>query len=107
MGPYNSSPLETSHYKKVCYGEMQDAFVNRLHKEEYAKQLKMSNPIVYMTIPQQNKDTMYFHQAMQQDDSHKFVDVILKEVNAHIQNEHWLLINTKDVPKGTTVIPAV
>ena len=50
---------------------------------------------------------MYCHKAMCQDDIHKFVEAIVKEFNAHIENKHWSLIDKSDVPQGTTVLPSV
>ena len=54
--------------KRSVVGETQDAFFKGLHKEEYSEQQQMNNPILYITTAQQKKDTIYFHQAMQQDD---------------------------------------
>ena len=88
MGRTVRIPQRLITVKRLVIGESQEVFVNRLHEEEYSEKLKMDNPIAYMATAQQKKDTMYFHQAMQQNDSDKFVEVIVKEVNAHIQNEH-------------------
>ena len=45
-------------------------------------QEKMSNPMAFLAEMQ--GDTMYFHQAMAQEDSGDFVEAVAKEVNGHI-----------------------
>ncbi len=50
---------------------------------------------------------MYLHQALQQPDAREFVKAIIKEVNGHIDNNHWKLIPRTEVPEGIEVIPSV
>ena len=44
-----------------------------------------------------NGDTMYFHQAMRQDDSADFVEAVVNEINGHVDNKHWELIPAHDL----------
>ena len=57
------------------------------HEGDYAEQREMWDPISYVAScnKEKEKDTMYCHEAMCQDDSHKFVEAIVKEFNAHIE----------------------
>ena len=50
---------------------------------------------------------MQYHQSMNQCDVDQFVKAIVKEVNGHIENEHWNLVKRSDVPKDQDVIPSV
>ncbi len=52
-------------------------------------------------------DIMYLHQAVRQPDAREFVEAVIKEVNGHIDNNHWKLIPRTEVPEGTEVIPSV
>jgi len=75
------------------------------HDLDLELQDKMSHPIAFLAEMQ--GDTMYFHQAMAQDDSGDFVDAVVKEVNGHVDNTHWELIPIADVPEDTDVLPSV
>ncbi len=52
-------------------------------------------------------DVMYLHQALHQPDSKEFVEAVIKEVNGHIDNNHWKFIPHTEVPEGTEVVPSV
>eukprot|EP00970_Alexandrium_tamarense_P016063 scaffold6008_cov76-Alexandrium_tamarense.AAC.1 len=52
-------------------------------------------------------DIMYFHQAMKQPDSEEFVKAVVKEVNGHIENNHWQLVPRSEVPPDAEVVPSV
>lgn len=52
-------------------------------------------------------DTMHFHQALKQSDNSEFVKTVVKEINDHVENNHWELIKRLDVPKDQEVIPSV
>ena len=56
------------------------------HDLDLELQYKMSHPIAFLA--EMKGDTMYFHQAMAQDDSSDFVDAVVKEVNDHVDNTH-------------------
>ena len=78
-----------------------------LHVEDYKMHQNMYNPIVFISRMNGNKDTMYYHEAMEQPDSEHFVNAIVKEFNNHVQRAHWFLISKAKVSKGIKVIPSV
>ena len=75
------------------------------HDRDMAMQERMRSPIAFLS--EMNGDTMYFHQAMRQDDSADFVEAVVKEINGHVENKHWELIPAHDVPDGEEVLPSV
>ena len=56
------------------------------HNIDLDLQDKMINPMKFLAEMQ--GDTMYFHQAMAQEDSGDFVEAVVKEVNGHVDNAH-------------------
>jgi hypothetical protein len=52
-------------------------------------------------------DIMYWHQAMQQPDKHKFIKAAEREVKSHVDNEHFVLMKRPSLPKGTKVLALV
>ncbi len=52
-------------------------------------------------------DIMYYDQALQHSDAKQFANAVDKEVNGHVNNEHWTLVKRKDVPKEAQVVPSV
>ena len=66
---------------------------------------RMWNPVAFAAEMMGN--TMYFHQAMQQEDSDHFVDAVVKKINGHIDNKSWELVNIEDNPKDVEIIPSV
>jgi hypothetical protein len=40
-------------------------------------------------------DIMYYHKALQQPDAQQFANAVVKEVNGHVENKHWQLINIR------------
>ena len=52
-------------------------------------------------------DTMYFHQAMAQEDSGNFVEAVVKEFNGHFDKSHWKLAPIESVPVNTDILPSV
>ena len=52
-------------------------------------------------------DTMYFHQAMAQEDSGNVLEAVVKEVNGHVDNSHWKLVPIESVPEDTNILPSV
>ena len=67
----------------------------------------MQNPVVSLARSQNEKDTLYYHEAIQKKDSRNFIEAIVKEMNPHIQKNHWSLIDKSDAPEGHKIIPAV
>jgi hypothetical protein len=52
-------------------------------------------------------DIMYLNQALKQPDSCQFVEAIIKEVNRHVDRDHWALVKQADVPENVEVLPSV
>jgi hypothetical protein len=52
-------------------------------------------------------DIMHYDQALQQPDAKQFANAIVKEVNGHVNNKHWILVKQKDVSKEAQVVPSV
>jgi hypothetical protein len=52
-------------------------------------------------------DIMHLHQALRQPDACQFVNSVIKEINGHADQKHWLVIPKEEVPKDTEIIPSV
>ncbi len=78
---------------------------NRLHNSHLDLQDCMRHPIAFLA--EMMGDVMYLHQALRQPDSREFVEAVIKEVNGHVDNNHWKLITCTEVPEGTEVVPSV
>eukprot|EP00957_Ditylum_brightwellii_P081219 6178271-Ditylum_brightwellii.AAC.1 len=52
-------------------------------------------------------DTLYYHQSMASPDREEFRAAIVKEVNRHIDNNHWELIPISQVPEGAGILGSV
>ena len=50
---------------------------------------------------------MYLHQALKQKDASQFVDAVVKEINGHVDNEHWQLVKRDSVPDDVQIVPSV
>ncbi len=77
----------------------------RLHNYHLDLQDCMRHPIAFLS--EMMGDIMYLHQALCQPDAREFVEAVIKEVNSHIDNNHWKLISRTEVPEGTEVLPSV
>ncbi len=51
-------------------------------------------------------DIMYYNQTLQQPVAKQFANAVLKEVNGHVDNNHWKLIKQEDVPNDAQVVPS-
>lgn len=80
-------------------------FFENLHHEDYQIQELLDDPICFKTTS--DPDTMYYHQAMAAPDRANFLQAIVKEVNDHIQNEHWELVPLSEVPENTKILDSV
>jgi hypothetical protein len=78
---------------------------NRLHDSHLNLQDCMRHSIAFLA--EMMGDIMYLHQALRQPDAREFVEAVIKEVNGHINNDHWRLILCMEVPEGIEVIPTV
>jgi len=75
------------------------------HDQHLALQERMRNPIAFHA--EMLGDIMYYHQALQQPDAKQFADAVVKEVNGHVDNNHWNLNKREDVPEDVQVVPSV
>ena len=75
------------------------------HDEFLKMEERMRNPIAFSA--EMMGDIMYFHQAMRQQDSDRFVDALVKEVNAHVKHENWQVVPIEEKPEEEELIPAV
>ena len=80
-------------------------YYSRAEMRDYDEQDKMSDPIAFKAST--NPDILYYHQAMQAHDKDAFKQAVIEEVNAHIEGNHWELIDKNNVPDGTKVIDSV
>jgi hypothetical protein len=78
---------------------------NRLHNRHLNLQDCMRHPIAFLT--EMMGDIMYLHQVLRQPYARKFVEAVIKEVNGHININHWKLIPRTKVPEGTEIVPSV
>ena len=65
----------------------------------------MRNPIAFHA--EMMGDTMYFHHALKQPDSSEFFKAVAKEINRHVDKDHWRLVRREDVPEDTDGVPSV
>jgi hypothetical protein len=72
---------------------------DHLHNIHLDLQDCMRHPIAFLA--QMMGDIIYPHQALRQPDAREFVEAAIKEVNGHINNNHWTLIPHTKVPEGT------
>ena len=76
---------------------------NVLHGEYFLIQGQMNDSIEFEAS--NNPETLYYHEAIAAPDRNDFLKAIVKEVNAHIENNHWALIPPKrDAPPDTKVL---
>ncbi len=92
---------DTSQYDTPVYlGNDFDA----RHDYELELQERMRHPISFHA--EMMGDIMYLHQALQQQDAPEFVKAVVKEVNSHVEQKHWRLIERSRVPEGVDPLPA-
>ena len=56
---------------------------------------------------QVDPDTMYYHQAMREEDSDEFIEAMNKEIRDQCSNGNFEVVSKKELPKGTRPLPAV
>jgi hypothetical protein len=67
----------------------------------------LEDPIAYALKASNDPDTMYMHEAMRQPDAKQFKEAMVKEVHDHDSRKHWRVVEKKDIPAGTIILPAV
>ena len=81
-------------YESVALGDIDDGFLAGVH------------PLLAYAASA-DPDTMYYHEAMQQPDRKQFVQAMSDEVRSQTNNGNWTICKASDVPKGSTILPAV
>ena len=76
-----------------------------LHQEYFKLQDDMCNSIAFKSTT--DPDTMYYHEVMVAPDRKHFINAIVTEVNAHIENNHWALVPKDSVPGGTKILDSI
>jgi hypothetical protein len=61
--------------------------------------IDIQDPLSIMA--QIEKDTMYWDEAMRQEDASQFLDAAIKEVETHSKMKHWVFIPINEVPLHT------
>lgn len=64
------------------------------------------NPYFAM-VASSDPDILYLHEAMKAPDHKEFIKAMIQEVNAHIENKNWKIVNRSDIPAGKKVVPSV
>jgi hypothetical protein len=75
------------------------------HDQHLELQEHMRNPIAFHA--EMMGDIMYFQQALQQPDAEHFIKAVIKEVNCHVDNNHWALVKRDTVPDDVQIVPSV
>lgn len=71
------------------------------------EQFQQNDPLSIFTASHSDPDTMWYHEAMQQDDRKQFIQAAQKEVEDQTNNGNWIIVHRSKVPEGATVLPAV
>ena len=80
-------------------------YYESLHEDDYKLQEDMLDPIVFKASA--DKDTMYYHQAMKVPDKAEFVQAIVREINDHVEGNHWELVSSTEVPEDAKILDSV
>jgi hypothetical protein len=83
----------------------EDEIYEILGDREYDIQDRASNPIAFSATSDRN--TMYWHQAMQEPDKAEFIKAAVSEVKSHVDNQNFTLMRRDELPKSTRVLRAV
>ena len=75
------------------------------HDTHLQLQERMRNPSAFHA--EMVGDIIYVQQALSQHDAKQFVDVVVKEVNGHVENGHWELVQQDTVPRDAQIVPSV
>jgi hypothetical protein len=84
------------------------ALANDPYDEDTDEMPELNNPIAFLAATARgDPDTMYYHQAMKQEDSLQFKQAMQLEIDAHTTNDHWDVIPREEVPKDHKVLDSV
>jgi hypothetical protein len=87
------------------YSTIKDTPEDLFHDQHLELQEQMHHPIVFHAEMMGN--IMYFQQALNQPDAEQFVHAVVKEVNGHVENNHWALVTCNTVPDDAQIVPSV
>ncbi len=65
----------------------------------------MYHPIAFLA--EMMGDIMHLHQTLWQPDAHQCVNLVVKEINGHINQKHWLVTPKEEVLEYTNTIWAL
>jgi hypothetical protein len=68
-------------------------------------QAQMRNPIAFHA--ETMGDIMYLQQTLKQPNAKEFVQVVIKEVNGHVDSNNWKLLKQSKVPEDVQIVPSV
>eukprot|EP00957_Ditylum_brightwellii_P172136 13104673-Ditylum_brightwellii.AAC.1 len=77
-------------------------YYDAMHEDDYRIQDQMQDSIAFKATT--DPDMLYFHQAMAAPDKEDFVGTIVKEINGHIEKQHWRLMPQSQVPEGMEIL---
>ncbi len=99
---YGTAGMHYMANQSLLTGKMPEAL---LHDQHLELQEGMINPITFHA--KMMGDIMYFQQALQQPDVEHFIKAVIKEVNGHVDNGHWVLVKQDMVPDDVQIVPSV
>ena len=82
-----------------------NSYYEAMHEDDYELQDQMTDPIAFLAT--NNKDTLYYHEAMKAPDREEFLKAMQKEFDSHMKKKHYELIERDAVPDGEDVLDAV
>jgi hypothetical protein len=80
---------------------------DRAHDEHLSLQDRMRHPIAFLSEMLGDVMHLHLHQALRQPDSRQFVDLVIQEINIHVDQKQWEVTPRADVPEDTNVLPSV
>jgi uncharacterized membrane protein YfhO len=84
------------------------ALANDPYDKDSDKMPELDDPIAFLAATAKgDPDTMYYHQAMKQEDSLQFKQAVQLKIDAHTTNDHWDVITQEEVPKDYKVLNLV
>ena len=95
---------DISDYYATC---VEHEFLNPSIYLEQESLQELDNPIAFAMKASSDPDTLYYNEAMNQPDRENFKEAMVKEVNAHTEQKHWIIGECCTVPDSETVLPAV
>lgn len=107
------SPRIKAQMEKVYQAQQQDPMAfssnvevgNEIYDQPF-ESVGMTDPIAFAAT-KSDPDTMYYHQAMKQEDSDKFRLAMKKEIDDHVERDNWQLMLRSNIPEGTKVLSSV